>query len=372
MLGESDFLRLTVMVHEAAVAPEVWPELLARYSNAVQASAAFMQRHDFHADRSELLITHGITPRLNDTYNRYYSKLNVWRQRGAHLFLEGRVVADEDLCTRTALKRTEFYNDCLLVHGVTRCLTGIVVRRESHALVFTAMRTEGDASFADEERRVCAFLLPHLIRAHATAERMQMLAAGEAALNALTHGVVLLASDQRVLFANRAADEMLRAGDGLIRRRDRVIATRPPVNAALQRLLQAALAPGESLDCPPAVVVPRASGRRAYQVTATPLLARPAPFGGMPAPVALVIMVDPERKRPVRIDILQHVYKLTRREAMLAAKLADGQVLADAAEQLGMQYETARTHLRRILSKTETSRQAELVLLMERLGRSQL
>jgi DNA-binding CsgD family transcriptional regulator len=33
-----------------------------------------------------------------------------------------------------------------------------------------------------------------------------------------------------------------------------------------------------------------------------------------------------------------------------------------------MQYETARTHLRRILSKTGTSRQAELMVLLERMS----
>lgn len=369
LLGESQFLRLTVMAHEAAVAPEVWPDLLARYSEAVGASAAFVQQHYFQEDRSELLVTHGITPRLKDSYNRYYSRLNVWRQRGARLFHEGRALVDEDVCPRSALKRTEFYNDCLLVHGVTRCLAGVIVRSGPQALMFTAMRTELDVPFSDEERSACAHLLPHLIRAHVTEERLQALAAGEAALNALTHGVVLLASDQRVLFSNRAADEVLRAGDGLIRRRDRVIATGPAVNAALQRLFHAALAPGESLACPPAVVVPRASGGRAYQVTAAPLLSRPVSFGGMPAPVALVIIIDPERKPPADAEILRQVYSLTRREAMLAAKLGDGLTLADAAEQLGMRYETARTHLRRILSKTETSRQSELVLLIGRLAR---
>jgi DNA-binding CsgD family transcriptional regulator len=48
--------------------------------------------------------------------------------------------------------------------------------------------------------------------------------------------------------------------------------------------------------------------------------------------------------------------------------LGQGQTLDEAAEQLQMRYETARTHLRRILSKTETSRQTELALLLERLS----
>ena len=53
-------------------------------------------------------------------------------------------------------------------------------------------------------------------------------------------------------------------------------------------------------------------------------------------------------------------YKLTRKEAMLAAKLSEGKSVEQAAEELAITYETARTHLRRIFSKTGTSRQAEL------------
>jgi DNA-binding CsgD family transcriptional regulator len=37
------------------------------------------------------------------------------------------------------------------------------------------------------------------------------------------------------------------------------------------------------------------------------------------------------------------------------------------AQELGMRYETARTHLRRIFEKTGTSRQTELVSLLARM-----
>lgn len=52
---------------------------------------------------------------------------------------------------------------------------------------------------------------------------------------------------------------------------------------------------------------------------------------------------------------------------MLAARLFEGKSLEQVAGELAITYETARTHLRRIFSKTGTSRQAELVLLIARL-----
>jgi len=46
--------------------------------------------------------------------------------------------------------------------------------------------------------------------------------------------------------------------------------------------------------------------------------------------------------------------------------------LERAAEQLTMCYETARTHLRQVLTKTGTSRQVDLILLLERLSQQTL
>ena len=53
--------------------------------------------------------------------------------------------------------------------------------------------------------------------------------------------------------------------------------------------------------------------------------------------------------------------ELTRTEARLAEVIVGGTNLREAAEDLGMAYETARKHLARIFVKTGTHRQAELV-----------
>jgi len=369
-LDESGLLRLSVTAHEAAANPEIWPQFLERYSQVVGARAAFLQRHHLAEERSEFLHSFGITRQLNASYVAHYSKVNVWRQHGQHLYVQGRVFFDEESYPRPLLKRSEFYNDCLLLNGITRSFSGVAGRRGDQVLTLTAMRAEHEHSFDGGSRKILQALLPHVVRAQITAERLELLEAGEAALNRLTMGVVLLALDRRVVFANREAEATLRAADGLALRHDRIDATSAEAGAALQSLFQYALAPGQSLDCPPAVLVPRPSGRRPYGITAAPLKTRPAAFATAPAAAAVAVITDPERQQPVAVETLRRTFRLTRREAALAAALAEGRVLAEAAERLGMRYETARTHLRRILSKTETSRQAQLVLLVERLVRS--
>jgi DNA-binding CsgD family transcriptional regulator len=58
------------------------------------------------------------------------------------------------------------------------------------------------------------------------------------------------------------------------------------------------------------------------------------------------------------------VYRLTPAEARLAALLAEGKHLDAAAALLGITLHTARTHLKRIFSKTAAQSQADLVRLV--------
>jgi DNA-binding CsgD family transcriptional regulator len=371
-LDESHLLRLAVAAYDSAAHPEIWPQFLEQYSKTVGARMAFVQRHHPTEGRSDLLHTFGITRVLNAEYAAYYSRVNVWRLHGERrqMYVPVRTFVDDEVYPRPLLKRSEFYNDCLRLHGVARCFTGVVACRAGQAVTLTALRADRDGPFDTTSLKALAFLLPHVTRAEATMDRLASVAVGEAALNALDVGVVLLASDRRIVFVNRCADGMLRAGDGWLRRHDRLTATEASADAALQRLLRYAIAPDASLGCPPDVLVPRPSGRRPYHVMATPLRTQPAAFIAMRTPVVVVLVTDREARQPRTGQALQHAYALTPREAMLAAALADGQSLADAADRLGMRYETARTHLRRVLSKTETSRQAQLVLLVERVMRS--
>jgi DNA-binding CsgD family transcriptional regulator len=64
------------------------------------------------------------------------------------------------------------------------------------------------------------------------------------------------------------------------------------------------------------------------------------------------------------IDLLQSRFGLTPAEARLALHLVAGETLRSAEAKLSITYETARTHLKSIFSKTGTCRQAELVVVL--------
>jgi DNA-binding CsgD family transcriptional regulator len=78
----------------------------------------------------------------------------------------------------------------------------------------------------------------------------------------------------------------------------------------------------------------------------------------------LLLVLDPDARRGVPVDLLRRVYGLTAAEARVAQRLAQGRSIESIAADLGVCVHTARNHLKQIFDKTGTHRQAELVALL--------
>ena len=80
-------------------------------------------------------------------------------------------------------------------------------------------------------------------------------------------------------------------------------------------------------------------------------------------PVAGLVIVDYQKNTVDRVNVFTEYFGLTSAEARVLAQLISGEGLTVAARHLDIARSTARTHLARILEKTGTHRQAELVRL---------
>ena len=78
----------------------------------------------------------------------------------------------------------------------------------------------------------------------------------------------------------------------------------------------------------------------------------------------MIFITDPEAQSEAPAEVLQSLYGLTPAEAKLAALLAQGKSLTEAATELHVTQNTARTHLKHIFQKTGVNRQSELVKLI--------
>jgi DNA-binding CsgD family transcriptional regulator len=75
----------------------------------------------------------------------------------------------------------------------------------------------------------------------------------------------------------------------------------------------------------------------------------------------LALIHDPRRRIRLNPALVAQLHGLTSTEAALATAIAEGHTLAEFAIVRGCTELTARTHLKRILDKTGTNRQPELV-----------
>jgi DNA-binding CsgD family transcriptional regulator/PAS domain-containing protein len=179
-----------------------------------------------------------------------------------------------------------------------------------------------------------------------------------AAFDRLAVGIVQLGADGGVLSVNRAARRIDAEADGLCIRTT-LRAAFGPDNARLRAAIAKACAvplPANTVgDC---LRISRSSAGRPYVVFVIPLPAeRALPW----LPIAMVLIVDPERQPPVDERTLVMVFDLTPAEARVVALLVTGQSLPDIARSLGIAFETARTHLARARAKTGSTSQVDLV-----------
>ncbi len=108
-----------------------------------------------------------------------------------------------------------------------------------------------------------------------------------------------------------------------------------------------------------AVAVGRPSGRRPFTVLVCPL--RPDCEVAAGEHGAVLFLSDPERTPRTAPALLRRLYGLTAAEARVTSELVAGSDLEAVSETLGVTLGTTRTHLKRILAKTGTRRQVELV-----------
>ena len=79
------------------------------------------------------------------------------------------------------------------------------------------------------------------------------------------------------------------------------------------------------------------------------------------APRAIVYMRATGHEQTPSLRRLNVLFGLSRREAMLASLIVQGLTVAEAAGDLGISEQTARTYLRQVFEKTGVTRQAELI-----------
>jgi DNA-binding CsgD family transcriptional regulator len=218
-------------------------------------------------------------------------------------------------------------------------------------------------------------VLPHWARAarlqHRNFELSCLASLGLASLDALDFGVMVLQADMRVRYANRWAEALLQSDTRLSLEDGKLTAHEAALGATLTGLLTRAVRPNDSLGSDHAAPGHAAgswmhvtSSGQAVPLIVMPLASRPPVESPWQLPFALLLMGNSASRSMLDAAMLATLFGLSRKEGIVAARLAAGETVAEIAAREVLSPHTVRVHLRDILRKTGTHRQAELVRLL--------
>lgn len=238
-------------------------------------------------------------------------------------------------------------------------------------------RTLPARPFSTAERELVAALLPHLTRALGLYARLKRQEAEKAiyegCLDHLLLGCLLLDGDGRLLCANRAARGIVDKHRGIELSHGRVQLQDRAAQQALERAIAHAVAAGarEGGHCRGELVRLQARDGVLLGMLATPAPLLDYYYQGRHVPSAIIYLSELTESLAMQplaggsaAEPIAQLLDLTRQEARLAALLAGGQTISEAAGQMGIAVTAARNYSKNIYAKLGIKGQTDLVRIL--------
>lgn len=348
-----DFSRIVAAIYGTVLAPTNWTSTLSDLGQIVDANCAVIR-----VDESGRSIqATSLAPEAQADYNRHYHRIDYVLDAVEN----GPVGVLHSGRSLVALQtESEFNIDWLRPLDMT---DGLFVRLTGGPapLAFLAAAPQPLQPFVP----LVSALVPHLQQALRGQRHLQQLRRHAddlgAVAQALRLAVVVVATESHIVYANDAAEDLLRSTGGLRSRAGRLEAVAAGTDRALQCSIHAALAAGNNPPSGSSLLCTRPDDQRPYVIEVLPI--DPADGAGS-GRRAMVIVVDPEHEPETAAVLLRRHYGLTAGETQIALMVLHGSSVKDIAERLSLSQATVKTHLQHVFDKTGTHRQADLIRLL--------
>lgn len=225
-----------------------------------------------------------------------------------------------------------------------------------------------EEDFSEADKEVLIALRPHLEQSLALFSRLRRdeteLQVMIDTLDRLTICTFILDGAGRIVRTNSAGRRLMKSSQAIRAADDRLVLASKTDNAALQQLIGKALtARRDANNFTEALRIDSDADRHLGVLVRT--IETPSRYSNEAEPAAVVYVSGSAANQPLE-RLVSQIFDLTPSEAHLAALLAAGLSLAEAAEKLDLTENTVRSYCKTILSKTGVSRQADLVRLILR------
>jgi DNA-binding CsgD family transcriptional regulator len=349
---------------DAAIDPTTWPEIMEQICAAAGATGAALLQSDLRTP--DIPRTAGVDNYFRSYFANEWHMRDIRAERGVPLLLQGqKVITDQDILTPEETQRIGLYAESLIPHGL-QWFAAIGFWSGPALWGLTIQRTRREGAFDRHDKCVLAGLSQQLTEAATLSQ-----AVGRAVLTGLTNVLGLinqpaLALDRSgfVLDMNPCAEQVF--DDEICVRHRRLRIHDKRANSALDTFIDQMRTTPDTARLAVLPIAVRRSGKMPVVIRILPVGgAARTPFLGARA---LLILSDLDVQREPDSATIAQAFGLSPAETRLASLIARGLSPRQAAEELGVAYETARARLKAVLVKTGTHRQSELVALLARVS----
>lgn len=338
-------------LYDCVFEPARWRGQLAQICDLSGSEAATLVLHDLTSRTAALPHEACTDHSLAESYCNRYARLNPHIDAIRADGNVGKVTTSQDLLGTDVFKSSRFFEEWCRPSGLGDLAVCVLLRTPTHVGTVGFGRRLGKGAYNADSVERLGQVVPHLARAArlgALVNEERIASRAFAGLvEHLAVAAVVVDRQGRILRTNGAADDLLSAGAVATSRERRLRFKDPRADAAVHRAV------ASPPDIPAFAAAEDARGSR--------VLVTVIPPGEATGGHSIVLIGRPQEGLGNVSQVLIDVYGLTPAEYRVLSVLVEGLTPNEVADRLGLAIATVRTHIRRVLEKTGTARQADLM-----------
>ena len=352
-------------IYDCALDPQLWPAACRQIADLSESTAGGICVHDTRHVHNDQLFVFGYKPEFLVKFGEHYAQSPMAAADVVSDIGDVRALSME----LYALLESRFSREVLTPFGLQDIIWFPALRTGSRMASLHASRSESAPHYQGREISLFSLLSPHVCRTLAISDALdirvlqsEML---ERTLDGLLSGVFLTARDGRVVYMNAAAERQVRSGSSIRIVNNQILPSDLQARTALADAIEEASRDDIDRSAREHSVALPGTGDAGF--IATVMSVDRGQRRGVLAPFAASVAVF--TKEPSQVPLMPgeafaRLYNLTGGELRVLLGLAQGLNATEAAEMLGVSEPTVRSHLQRMFSKTDTTRQEELLRLL--------
>lgn len=355
------------LIAEAASDSRRWPGVLKVFQQHLGATGMALGEFDFAKRQGSIVHAIGYG---TDQLRRYPALCshNTWLQQPER-FTEHQILTCRQIVKTKDLIQSHFYKEFLEPQGFLYWL-GAVLKHEDNRIVYLeAVRSQIAGPFGAEQAAVIRNVMPDLQQALQRNTFLWRLAIIQEVIDLIPMAVLAVSQDQKLLFANRSAYNILQAKKGIFLDQQQVLRTAAShIDTQLKAMITDVTSEQRKEHPGGALIVRRGSDSQGRDLCPLWLVVSPLsrplrPMVGQEQRIALIFISAPDYLSTMAQTTLHTHFDLTPTEQKLTLLILQGARLTKAAAELNISLNTTRTHMKKIYAKTKTGCQADLVRL---------